>query len=119
MDYEKWNSAVKALGMEEVDNRSKLLGWADMIQGSMPIECELISKGYCLGNGRKNIPSEVIEEAKETALERWLPLFQLDSVESGSFSLMFGDCGRIYFYIPREDLQERQFDRVWLILQCY
>ena len=31
---------------------------------------------------------------------------------------MFGDCGRIYFYIRREDLVQRRFDRVWLIQQC-
>ena len=31
---------------------------------------------------------------------------------------MFGDCGRIYFYIRREDLLARRFDRAWLVLQC-
>ena len=45
-------------------------------------------------------------------------LFQLDTVASGDFELMFGDCGRIYFYIRREDLLARQFDRAWLVLQC-
>lgn len=25
----------------------------------------------------------------------------------------------IYFYITKEDLRERRFDRIWLILQCY
>lgn len=29
---------------------------------------------------------------------------------------MFGDCGHIYFYITKEDLAARRFDRVWLIL---
>lgn len=32
---------------------------------------------------------------------------------------MFGDCGIIYFYISREDLTERNFDRVDFELQCY
>ena len=40
------------------------------------------------------------------------------TVENGDFELMFGDCGRIYFYIRREDLAQRRFDRVWLIQQC-
>ena len=31
---------------------------------------------------------------------------------------MFGDCGRVYFCIRKEDLAARRFDRVWLILQC-
>ena len=45
-------------------------------------------------------------------------LLQLDTVEHGDFELMFGDCGHIYFYITREDLAARRFDRIWLILQC-
>lgn len=43
-------------------------------------------------------------------------LFQLDTVEQGNFELMFGDCGHIYFYITKEDLAARRFDRIWLIL---
>ena len=35
------------------------------------------------------------------------------------FELMFGDCGHIYFYITKEDLAARRFDRIWLVLQCY
>ena len=46
-------------------------------------------------------------------------LFQLDTVELGDFELMFGDCGHIYFYITKEDLAARRFDRIWLVLQCY
>ena len=35
------------------------------------------------------------------------------------FELMFGDCGRIYFYIRKEDLRNRNFENVWLSLQCF
>ena len=31
---------------------------------------------------------------------------------------MFGDCGNIYFWIRKQDLAERRFDKVWCILQC-
>ncbi|KMV74442.1 hypothetical protein FSCG_02162 [Fusobacterium vincentii 4_1_13] len=31
---------------------------------------------------------------------------------------MFGDCGYIYFWIKKEDLKSKNFDNVWLILQC-
>ena len=33
--------------------------------------------------------------------------------------LLFGDDGCIYFYIKREDLQARRFDRITFALQCY
>ena len=31
---------------------------------------------------------------------------------------MFGDCGHLYFWIRKQDLQNRDFDHVWMILQC-
>ena len=103
---------------EDPDDRSQLLGWPDVIQNSMFDECDLVSQGYYLGDGWLNIPKEARQRAEETARDRWMLLFQLDTVEQGDFELMFGDCGHIYFYITKEDLAARRFDRIWLILQC-
>lgn len=97
----------------------RLLGWPDIIQGCMTQECELISRGYSTGSGYEDIPLEVLEETEKTAMDDWRLLFQLDSgVSAEGFSLDFGDSGSIYFYIRKEDLAIRRFDRVWLILQC-
>ena len=104
---------------EDPDDRSQLLGWPDVIQNSMFDECDLVTQGYYLGDGWVKIPKEVRQRAEETARDRWMLLFQLDTVELGGFELMFGDCGHIYFYITKEDLAARRFDRIWLILQCY
>jgi len=98
---------------------SKLLGWADIIQNCMTYECELVSRGYSYGDIGKNIPKEENEYAEKHSGEEWMLLFQLDSVEQENFELMFGDCGCIYFYIRKEDLAARRFDRAWLVLQCY
>ena len=103
---------------EDTEDRPQLLRWPDVIQNSMFGECDLVSQGYYLGDGWLNIPKEVRQRAEETARDRWMLLFQLDTVEQGDFELMFGDCGHIYFYIPKEDLAARRFDRIWLILQC-
>lgn len=102
----------------EEEEQTKLLGWPDIIQDSMAVECELIAKGYYLGGSWENIPKTVWQQAKATALDKWYLLFQLDTMEESDFSMTFGDCGRIYFYIPREDLLERRFEHVWAILQC-
>ena len=107
------------LGEDDPDERSKLLGWADTIQWSMPFECELVTRGYYMGGEYSDIPQEALEDALKIAQDKWLPLFQLDTVEDGDFELMFGDCGRIYFYVTRDDLAARRFENVWLILQCY
>lgn len=103
---------------DELEECSKLLGWPDVIQGSMFDECDLVTQGYDIDNWDR-IPPKIRRRAEETARDRWLLLFQLDTVECGDFELMFGDCGHIYFYITKEDLAARRFDRVWLILQCY
>ncbi len=43
---------------------------------------------------------------------------QLDEVESEDFCLSFGDGGRLYFYIPKEDLSRKIFENCWIIYQC-
>ena len=117
--WEEFESAQNSLGIEELGERSKLLGWADTIQGNMTRECELVSRGYYLGNGWDDVKPQDRQEAEQWANRDWLLLFQMDSVFSGTdFELTLGDGGRIYFYIRREDLAARNFDNVWLILQC-
>jgi len=117
--WEEFEAAQKSLGIKEPTECSKLLGWADVIQGNMTRECELVARrGYYLGSGWKAVTPRDRQETEQWANRDWLLLFQLDTVESNDFELMFGDCGRIYFYIRREDLKARNFDNVWLILQC-
>ncbi|MBO4990229.1 MAG: DUF1963 domain-containing protein [Clostridia bacterium] len=116
-DSDEYEEFYEALHAEESENITKLLGWADSIQSGMEPECELIGNGYSLGDGK--IPQKVREEAEHKSQEKWQLLLQLDTVESDDFELMFGDGGRLYFWIRKEDLVHRRFDRVWLILQCY
>lgn len=98
------------------DFSNKLLGYADSIQGSMLHECEGVSrKIYC--GGKLDITPEEQEEIKAHKSE-WKLLFQLGTVSKGDFELMFGDCGEIYFYIREDDLKNKNFENVWLILQC-
>ena len=120
-DYDAFDLVWNELTDETPENRSQLLGWPDVIQNSMFDECDLASQGDYLGdgNGWNKIPKAIRQQAEETARDRWMLLFQLDTVEQGNFELMFGDCGHIYFYITKEDLAARRFDRIWLILQCY
>lgn len=117
-DYRIFDQARRELGMDYPANRSQLLGWPDIIQNNMTLQCELINRGYYLGGSWEKIPLEERSALRTPSVRDWQLLFQLDTVENGDFELMFGDCGRIYFYIRREDLAQRRFDRVWLIQQC-
>lgn len=121
LDWQEYTSYCEQIGnVSQTQNEvSKLLGWADVIQNSMTIECELVSQGYETGYGVQDIPKTVIEQAEQTSLEQWQLLFQLDTVENDTFCLMFGDCGRIYYYIKTEDLKQKRFENHWLVLQCY
>jgi uncharacterized protein YwqG len=47
----------------------------------------------------------------------WRLLLQIDSDDS--LGTMWGDAGRIYFWIREQDLKNRDFAKVWLVLQCY
>ncbi len=96
---------------------SHLLGWPDLIQNPMEIECEQVIRGYALGHGLPPIPPEE-KEAIEAAAGDWVLLLQMGTVEDEDFELMWGDCGCIYFWIKKQDLAAGNFDRVWLILQC-
>lgn len=116
--WDEFDEIEEKLGATDEGNISKLLGWANPIQGNMTMECELISRGYYLGDGWDDVTPLDRQEAEQWSAQDWLLLFQLDIVEDGDFELMFGDGGRLYFYIRRDDLAARNFDNVWLILQC-
>ena len=97
----------------------RLLGWPGIVQSCMAQDCALVSRGYYTGCGCRDIPEGVLKETERAFLDEWRLLLQLDSgVSVGGFSLEFGDSGSIYFYIRKEDLAARRFDRVWLVLQC-
>lgn len=117
-DWARFEKERAMFGMEPEGQISKLLGWPDVIQSNMTTECELVSRGYYLGDAWADVPDAEIREAERSSFEGWRLLFQLDSLQKDGVDLMFGDCGRIYFYIRTEDLKARRFDRTWLILQC-
>ncbi|MBQ2691082.1 MAG: DUF1963 domain-containing protein [Clostridia bacterium] len=101
---------------EEFDEESvnKLLGHSNNIQGDMELECELVANGLYCGDGTG------YEEGAKRGLDKnvahWNLLLQIDSYED--LGLMWGDCGRLYFWITAEDLEARNFEKTWLILQC-
>lgn len=49
----------------------------------------------------------------------YIQLCQISSYECESGGFMFGDGGNLYFYIKKEDLKNKNFDNVKIILQCY
>ena len=120
VDWDTYNELRAEFGYDAAaheDNPMKMLGYADEIQGEMEPECELYSRDI-EGDVHARCFEEEDADPVETSVERWVLLLQMGTVTDGETELMYGDCGLIYFWIRKEDLAARNFDRVHLILQC-
>jgi uncharacterized protein YwqG len=97
-------------------SENQILGYANCIQNSMELQCQLVTNGLYCGD------STGYEDPRRMELESgkkdWLLLLQIDSDEEKS-GMIWGDSGRLYFWIKKDDLLNKNFDEVWCILQCY
>ncbi|HUT87622.1 MAG TPA: YwqG family protein [Candidatus Heimdallarchaeota archaeon] len=91
-------------------------GHPDPIQGDMQLDCQLTSHGLYTGDATG------YEDPRRAELEKgatdWQLLLQIDSDEDNA-GMMWGDMGRLYFWIRKDDLKKRAFENVWMVLQCY
>jgi len=121
VDWDSYEECCLELGYEQdgMGEVTKLLGYPDIIQGAMEEECESVTRGYRRGcpEDYAKISEEEMKDIKEKA-EEWTLLFQMGTVTTEATELMFGDCGHIYFWIRKSDLENRNFETIWLILQC-
>lgn len=118
-DYNKFEEAEQELQIHRTESMHRTLGWADLIQNNTTWKCELLSQGYSFGAEYIKIPEEIRNGSKLPSVHRWKLLFQLGTVKQDDFTLMFGDAGKLYFYIPEEDLRQHRFDRATGEMQCY
>jgi len=90
-------------------------GFPSPVQGDdMELECQLVSHGlYCGDNSG-------YQGARATALEpgasEWRLLLQIDSDED--LGAMWGDLGKLYFWVRESEARRSDFSNVWLVLQC-
>jgi len=128
IDYKQWaefDEAKAKMGFDSEEDedeerkwgKTKLLGYANLVQGGMLLECETSSNGIYSGDGKINATEEEMRQYKQYC-KQWQLLFQLGSIDIGNYELMWGDVGKIYFYIKIDDLKNLNFDNCWLVLQC-
>ena len=90
-------------------------GFPAPVQGNyMALEAQLASNGIYVGTpkGYKCAEAKALEEGAKN----WRLLFQFDS--DGDLDIMWGDCGRLYFWVRQEQSKRNQFENCWLVLQC-
>lgn len=115
--FDEYNNDLDALNLYQNNDEevTKILGYADLCQGSMLLQCEMIRNNIdCNDFEHLKYQDEYIDAAGD-----WILLFQVDTISDSDFELMFGDCGRLYYYIRKEDLKEKKFENGWLVSQCY
>lgn len=80
----------------------------------MQFRCQCVSNGLYMGGG----PAFDAERAKELepGAAEWRLLLQIDSDDSSAME--WGDSGRLYFWIRDQNLRQRDFSAVWMILDC-
>jgi hypothetical protein len=89
--------------------RHHLLGYPTETTGSMPLECELTSRGLDRDMLPHQVPPEVV-----VASARWRLLLQLTQDEHGGVLLGAG-VERLYLWIAQDALERRDFSEVWAI----
>jgi uncharacterized protein YwqG len=115
---EERESYYDLLGEVEVssgpETAHRLLGHPDQIQNDMQGKCQLASNGIDVG-GPEGYRDPRVPSLRLGAKD-WRLLFQVDSEKDAQ--MMWGDCGRVYFWIKSKDLERHDFKRVWPVLQC-
>jgi len=91
-------------------------GYPAPIQGDfMELKCQLVTNGLYLGTPA-GYEGEAAEKLKAGA-DEWVLLLQLDTDDE--LEVMWGDGGRLYFWVRKEAARAGDFSKVWAVLQCY
>lgn len=93
----------------------RLGGYPDTIQGPMRLDCQLAANGLNI-EYPENYKDPRVKEL-EPGKSDWELLLQIDSDKNPGW--MWGDGGRIYVWIRRQDLAARDFAKAWCMTQCF
>lgn len=98
------------------DRAHQLLGNPRTVQNPMELECQLVTNGLYCGDSSAYKSQRAIE--LQSGADQWKLLLQVDS-DLDSSGWMWGDNGRIYYWIKESDLRSVHFNDTWMIFQCH
>lgn len=113
-EYNSYRALQEELVGSSGSTHHRLLGHPQVVQNPMELECQLVTNGIYCGSSEGYEGDE--RKSLESGAADWRLLLQIDSDDAPGW--MWGDVGRIYFWIKQQDLALRRFDDVWLIFQC-
>jgi uncharacterized protein YwqG len=119
---EQWRETLEELAqdlrggndLECFEPMHRFLGHAQDIQNDMRLDCELASRGF-----QSAVAVNEAERARvlPAGAADWRLLLQVDTDDDGP-GWMWGDCGRLYYWMREQDLRQKHFDAARLVLQC-
>ena len=84
-------------------------------EANMPLKCHVVSNG--LYTGKSANYKEVNNHENDPEVQDWVLLFQVDSDDR--CDMMWGDLGKLYFWIRKQDLAEGRFEKCWMLFDCH
>lgn len=113
-ERERYSNLLETWRESQPPTWNRMGGYPEHIQGDSKLEAELVSHGIDCGG------PEGYQEAERRGLGAgaadWELLLQIDSDENAQ--MMWGDLGRVYFLIRKQDLAQRNFGAAWISMQC-
>lgn len=94
-------------------DQHRLLGHPAQLQRDMTEQCQLVSRGMNLGDPASW--DEARARQLRAGADDWRLLLQVAS--DPELGTSWADAGLIYYWIREQDLERRDFDAVWLVLQ--
>jgi uncharacterized protein YwqG len=110
---------IEPAAQSQFEPHHQLLGHPKEIQGEMQLECQFVSHGLHCGHAYSQ--EDAARRVLQVGATDWRLLFQLDTDDdkaAGKPGMMWGDCGRLYFWIRKQDLANKSFEKCWMVLQC-
>ena len=90
-------------------------GYPAPVQGdAMELESQLANNGVYCGDARSDDDPRVA--SLRDGSKDWRLLLQFDSDDD--LNVMWGDCGKLYFWVREQDARLGRFDAAWVVLQC-
>lgn len=88
----------------------QLLGHPDPLQGDMQLMCQMASHGF------DGYQDQSLAGLTEGARD-WRLLLQVDS--QPEIGMSWGDAGRLYFWMHKDQLADQDWSASWVALQCH
>lgn len=88
----------------------RLLGHPEPLQGDMQLMCQMASQGF------DGYQDQSLVGLTEGARD-WRLLLQVDS--QPEIGMSWGDAGRLYFWMHKDQLADQEWSASWVALQCH